>query len=192
MTRLRQFLLLIMRGALAFGLTANAGSAHGADPLDPSGTWLTEDGRARIKIERCGPRLDQVCGYIVWMNDPVDKQGQPVKDLRNPDPAKRGRPVLGHQLIMGLAVDPEGRFAGQIYNAEDGKSYGVAIWRETAESLKVKGCMLSIFCATQTWKSTNDVLQGQLVGLTGDQKGPRPDKEWTMQPKLPTTVKAAR
>jgi len=36
-------------------------------------------------------------------------------------------------------ADPDGRFGGEIYNAEDGRTYGVTIWRETLDRLKVKG-----------------------------------------------------
>jgi hypothetical protein len=31
-----------------------AGSGNAATVADPSGTWLTEDGRARVRVERCG------------------------------------------------------------------------------------------------------------------------------------------
>ena len=56
------------------------------------------------------------------------------------DEARRyqGRALLGHQLIMGLQATPEGRFAGDIYNAEDGKFYSVSLWRDSADRLKLK------------------------------------------------------
>lgn len=171
----------IAYAAFAAGLTAAVEPGIAASTTDPRGTWLTEDGRARIRIERCGTTLEQVCGYIVWMKEPADARGQPVVDRQNPDLAKRSRPVLGHQLLMGLAPISGGRFAGQIYNAENGKSYAISLWRETPDMLKVKGCMLSVFCATQSWTQTVNVLPGQLVGMTGDPTGPRPDKEWAQE-----------
>lgn len=79
---------------------------------------------------------------------------------------------------MGLAPSPDGVFIGQIYNAENGKSYEISLWRETRD-LKVKGCLLSVLCSTQTWSQTVDALPGQLVGMTGDFNGPKPDAEWT-------------
>ncbi|HEY0330300.1 MAG TPA: DUF2147 domain-containing protein [Rhodopseudomonas sp.] len=168
----------IMRAALAAGWVAAASPGIAATPVDPSGTWLTEDGRARIRIERYGPKLEQICGYIVWMSVTVDAKGQQLLDQQNLDLTKRSRPVLGHQLIMGLKPGQDGRFTGQIYNAENGKSYDVSLWRETRD-LKLKGCMLSVLCSTQTWSQTLDALPGQLVGMTGDYNGPRPDAEWT-------------
>jgi uncharacterized protein (DUF2147 family) len=168
---------MILRIALTVGLSATVRPGY-AVPTDPSGTWLTEDNRARIRVERCGPKLEQICGYIVWMKEPLDARGHVLVDLQNPDPAKRSRQVLGHQLIMGLEQNPDGRFHGRIYNAENGKSYDIALWREATDVLKVKGCMLSILCATQTWTQTTDALSGQLVGLTGDANGPTADQEW--------------
>ncbi|WP_198533479.1 DUF2147 domain-containing protein [Streptomyces sp. AcH 505] len=190
----------IMRNTVCVAsLLALVTSGLASGNADPSGTWLTEDGRARIRVERCGSALEQVCGYIVWMKDPFDANRQPLKDQNNPDRAKRSRPVLGHQLILGLAPNPKGYFAGQIYDAESGKSYEISLWRESADRLKVKGCMLSVFCLSQTWTQTIDVLSGQLVGMTGDPTGPRADNEWVQvsqvkspQPKPPTIARASR
>jgi hypothetical protein len=45
---------MILRIAITIVMSAG-GRAEAASPTDPSGTWLVEDGRARIRIERCGP-----------------------------------------------------------------------------------------------------------------------------------------
>ena len=180
----------IIRAAIVAGLVAIAVPGRAASIADPSGTWLTEDGRARIRLERCGPRLEQICGYVVWMKNALDAKGAPLKDQNNPDPAKQFRPLLGHQMILGLKPSPEGHFDGQIYNAENGKSYEILLWREPRD-LKVKGCMLSVFCATQTWTQTLDAVPGQLVGITGDLNGPKPDQNW-VQTILAKPTTAAR
>ena len=140
MNFLLRFLLRIAVTIVMMDFASPTGAAPA--PTDPSGTWLVEDGRARIRLERCGPSRDRICGFIVWMKDPADKRGQPYRDSQNPDPDKRARALLGHQLIMGLQATPEGRFAGDIYNAEDGKFYSVSLWRESADRLKLKGCCL--------------------------------------------------
>ncbi|MGN1289838.1 MAG: DUF2147 domain-containing protein, partial [Bradyrhizobium sp.] len=89
-------------------------------PADPSGTWLTENGQARIRLERCGSARDRICGFIVWMKDPLDPRGQPIRDSLNSDPEKRTRALLGHQLILGLKLSPEGRFDGVLRDAAPG------------------------------------------------------------------------
>jgi uncharacterized protein (DUF2147 family) len=169
---------IIIRTVIATLLTVAQNRGQAATPIDPSGTFLTEDGRARARIERCGAAAERICGFIVWMREPADAKGQPVRDRLNPDPARRARPLLGHQFILGLKPAGDGRFAGEIYNAEDGRTYGATIWRETADRLKVKGCLLGMFCSTQSWTRTTDALPGQLLGMTGDTTGPTADPEW--------------
>jgi uncharacterized protein (DUF2147 family) len=196
---MKQMMLIsqtVLRVALASCLIAVVEPGTAASPVgaDPSGTWLTEDGRARVRIERCGPKLEQICGHVVWMKEPTDANGQPLRDQNNPDIAKRSRLLLGHQLILGLKPGTDGHFDGQIYNAENGKSYEISLSRG-ATDLKVKGCMLSVFCASQTWTQTMNALPGQLVGMTGDPTGPKPDKEWAQAIQLtqakPSTVARA-
>ena len=184
-------LRFVLRVAITVVMMIIGGRAGAAASNDPSGTWQVEDGRARIRLERCGPSRDRICGFIVWMKEPADKRGQPYRDKDNPDVDKRARALLGHQLIMGLQVTSEGRFAGDIYNAEDGKFYSVWLWRDTTDRLKLKGCLIKFLCQPQTWQQTLDVLPGQLVGLTGDLNGPRADKEWAaVPPPKPIQAKA--
>lgn len=194
MRQMSGFFRTIACAVFAVGLMASAGRGLAAGSADPSGTWLTEDGRARIRVERCGPALEQICGYIVWMKDPLDVNGQVLRDTSNPDRTKRPRLVLGHQLILGLTPSPKGYFDGKIYDAESGKSYAISLWREAADRLKVKGCMLSVFCLSQTWTQTANVLPGQLVGMTGDPTGPKADKEWAQvaQARPSTIAKASK
>jgi uncharacterized protein (DUF2147 family) len=176
-------LRVILRTLVTIIMMSSAGGhAEVAAPADPVGTWLVEDGRARIRLERCGSARDRICGYIVWMKDAVDARGQPYRDSQNPDPDKRARALLGHQLLMGLQATSDGQFAGDIYNAENGKFYPVSLWRESSERLKLKGCLIKLLCQTQTWQRTFDVQPGQLVGLTGDLNGPRADQEWAAVP----------
>lgn len=177
------FLLrFLLRVAITIVMMVLGGRAGVGAQADPSGTWLVEDGRARVRLERCGPSRDRICGFIVWMKEPADKHGQPYRDKENPDPDKRARTLLGHQLIMGLQATPDGRFAGEIYDAEDSKLYSVSLWRDSADRLKLKGCLIKLLCQTQTWQQTLDVQPGQLVGLTGDLNGPRADREWAAVP----------
>lgn len=156
-----------------------------AEAADPSGTWLTEDGRARVRTERCGPGDKHLCGYIVWSGK-TTVGGSPRADAENPDPRKRNRSILGHQMILGLKPDKDHRFGGKIYNADDGRQYDVTIWSETSGELLVEGCMLAVLCGSQTWRRVADVLPGQLQGLTDESNGPRADREWA--PKRPSTA----
>lgn len=148
-----------MRIALTAALLVTGLSAAAAEPAkDPSGTWLTGDGRAKIRIDRCGPGQNLVCGKVVWLKVPTTDNGAPRTDVRNPDPKKRARPVIGLQLIDGLKPDEE-KFSGDIYNIEEGKTYAVSLERESASELSVSGCLLKVLCGSQTWTKVPDVNQ---------------------------------
>lgn len=185
---LRFVLRVGLRIVVSLLLSMAEGRGHAAPVSDPLGTWLTEDGRARIRIERCGAMTDRICGYVVWMKETADAKGQPFHDRLNPDPARHSRPLLGHQMLLGLKLNADGRHAGEVYNAEDGKTYSVSIWRVGPKMLAVKGCLLGLFCATQGWALTTDLVPGQLVAATGEGGGPVADPEWAA-PKLSPAVK---
>ena len=59
------FLRFVLRVAITVAMMIISGRAGAAAPNDPSGTWLVEDGRARIRLERCGPSRERICGFIV-------------------------------------------------------------------------------------------------------------------------------
>ena len=160
------------------GLAAAALAPNPAAAADPTGTWFTEDGRARVRTEHCGPGGAQLCGYVVWGSKPLGEDGKPKIDRYNPDPKRQVRPLLGHQMILGLKKNEDGRFAGKIYNGDNGKSYDVTIWSEAPAELSVKGCLLSVLCQTQTWTRVTDVVPGQLTAATDTPGGPHADPEW--------------
>ncbi|WP_342163453.1 DUF2147 domain-containing protein [Methylobacterium sp. SD21] len=139
-------------------LLAGLGAVQAETPRDPSGTWLTGDGRAKIQIDRCGANASHVCGKVVWLKVPTTDTGAPRTDIKNPDPKKRARPVIGLQLIEGLRPE-DGKFAGQIYNVEEGKTYDVSVERESESELSVSGCLLKVLCGSQTWTRVPGVNQ---------------------------------
>ena len=87
------------------GLTAiQVAPALAAPAQDPSGTWLTGDGRAKVRIDRCGPAGANICGKVVWLKSPTTEDGTPRTDIKNPDPKKRSRPALGLTLLDNLPL----------------------------------------------------------------------------------------
>lgn len=171
-------------GALGLGLLG--AQAQAQTPKDPSGIWLTEDSRARIRVEKCGPGNAQVCGYVVWIKDPLTEQGQPRLDIKNPDMAKRSRSALGLQILLGLQPDKDGRYAGQVYNADEGKNYDVSVWLEQPNEFRIRGCLMGFLCGSQAWKRVTDVAQGQLTGPTSGPGGPRAEPQWAPKPTAAT------
>jgi|SRR5215470_8469015 len=134
--------------ALASFALASAAPAHAGDP---SGVWLTQNADARIRIASCGPAI---CGSIIGLKDPIDSQtGKPETDKNNPDPSKRGRPLIGVQLLLGMMPAGRDRWSGRIYNADDGKTYDGSVTLQGPTSLKIEGCV-AMFCGSEIWTRT--------------------------------------
>ena len=116
--------------------------------IEPSGTWLTQAGDAKVKITKCG---GGICGVIVWLKEPYDTAtGQPATDSKNPDRALAKRSLIGLPLFSGMPASGPGKWSGQIYNADDGNSYASHVAVTGADTLRVEGC-LGTLCGGETW-----------------------------------------
>ena len=118
---------------------------------DPFGNWLTEDGKATVRIANCGGAL---CGTIIALKEANDpKTGRPKIDENNADASLRGRPMIGVQIVLGMK--PSGtanKWAGQVYNAEDGKTYSGSLTLQDANTIKLEGCILGgLVCKASKW-----------------------------------------
>lgn len=121
---------------------------------DPTGTWLTQTGTSRIRIADCGGAL---CGTIIWLKEPNDPDtGKPKTDKNNSDASKRSRPLLGVQIVLGMKPSGTDKWAGQVYNAEDGKTYSGNLTMTGAGALTLQGCALGgLVCKGQNWTRVN-------------------------------------
>jgi uncharacterized protein (DUF2147 family) len=130
--------------------------AHGQDAPTPIGTWVTQKGGAHIQIKDCGGKL---CGTIVWLKNPLDKNGKDSVDSKNPDQTLRTRKLLGLPMLNGFAHDSDDSnvwSGGEIYNPSNGKTYSCKMTMETPNTLLVRGYVgLSVFGETQTWTRVN-------------------------------------
>lgn len=143
-----------MKTILAAAGIALLGWATAATAADPTGTWRTEGGKATVRIANCGAAL---CGTIVALKEPNDPEtGRPKTDKRNADAGKRTRPMLGVQIVLGMKPNGTDKWSGQVYNAEDGKTYAGHLTLTGARSLKLEGCaMAGLICRAQTWTRAN-------------------------------------
>jgi uncharacterized protein (DUF2147 family) len=118
-------------------------------PGNPTGTWLTQAGDAKVKVSRCGGAL---CGAIVWLRDPIDPATKkPVVDDKNPDPARAKRPMKGLPLFSDMKPAAPNKWSGHIYNADDGKTYESNISIAGPDTLKVEGCVGGALCGSENW-----------------------------------------
>ena len=115
----------------------------------PHGVWLSSDGRVKVKVSDCQGAL---CGRVVWLKEPLDPEThRPRTDKKNPDASKRGQPMLGLNVVRGLQPAGENKWSGAIYNADDGKSYDVNVKLVSSKKMALEGCMVRVFCKSQTW-----------------------------------------
>jgi uncharacterized protein (DUF2147 family) len=115
---------------------------------EPTGIWLTQAGDARVRVSKCGGGL---CGVIVWLKDPINAAtGKPEVDDKNPNPELAKRPMIGLPLFSGMRPSGPNRWSGQIYNADDGKSYVSHISVSGPDTLLVEGCV-GVLCGGESW-----------------------------------------
>jgi uncharacterized protein (DUF2147 family) len=116
----------------------------------PVGVWLDSSERIQVEIAPCGDRL---CGTLIWFRWPHDVVGAPLVDLKNADPALRGRPLLGLTILEGLRQVDERTWAdGRIYNPNDGVNYQARMTIRADGALKVRAyVLLPLLGKTYVW-----------------------------------------
>jgi uncharacterized protein (DUF2147 family) len=125
-----------------------AAPANGQTGGEVSGIWLTQAGDAKVRVSKCS---GGICGVVVWLREPINPAtGKPHVDDKNPNPALANRPMIGLALFSGMRPSGPNRWSGQIYNADDGRSYASNISVSGPDSLTVEGCV-GVFCGGETW-----------------------------------------
>ncbi len=136
---------------------APALAAPATMPDDPSGLWFTKNDGSIIKIAPCAAFY---CGAVVWLKEPNDPDGKPRSDKFNEDLTKRGRPMIGIELLIDLAPEKD-HWRGKAYNPEDGKTYDITFKTITdkvpGDKAEIEGCILKILCKTDTFIRTQAI-----------------------------------
>jgi uncharacterized protein (DUF2147 family) len=126
---------------------------------DPTGDWQVEDGVANIRVAECGGSM---WGAVAWEKTPggIDKN--------NPDAAKKTRPTLGIVTLLDMKKNATNdKWAGQVYNAKDGKFYKSTIkLGDTPNELEIEGCVLGFLCGGQTWTRVGPPIPSSPSNLT--------------------------
>lgn len=117
--------LIVLPIALALG----CGTAAAADPT-PIGLWARGDGRARVRIEPCGPSL---CAINTWI-----REGTPGEKA-------------GDRLVMKVAPDGPRKWSGEAFDPQRDLSYRIRI--DVAEtSMTTSGCVFAgLLCKDMGW-----------------------------------------
>jgi uncharacterized protein (DUF2147 family) len=117
----------------------------------PTGLWIDHTGRGAVEITQCAEAL---CGRIVWLKEPNDKTGQPLRDVKNEDASRRVQTICGLQILGNLRLQSDGSWdKGWIYDPEQGERFDVELRLRTPELLQVKGYKgLKFLSETYQWK----------------------------------------
>ena len=118
---------------LALGGMVMAGAARAADPMDPRGLWLRQEGGVQFSFYDCGAGL--LCAKVVGADTPEDRAG------------------IGTVILRGAKKVATNEWRGTLFNSEDGKSYDgrISVKAKGAE-LSVQGCLMGFLCGGETWK----------------------------------------
>lgn len=147
-------------GATAVLALAGLGPVAAQETL-PSlveGVWLTT-ARTELTIAPCEPGF---CGYISKIVIPEtikEKYGAELEaidpasftDANNKDPALRGRPIQGMQILTLRQTGNPMFYEGEIYNPEDGNMYSGSVEVLNTDLIRLKGCVLYVLCQEQDW-----------------------------------------
>ena len=150
----------VMRKLILFA-TFSALSTASALAADPTGDWLVADAVAHIRVAECN---GSIWGAVAWEKEPGGVDGH------NPDVSKRSRPTLGVAVLINMKKKPGvDQWEGEVYNANDGKTYSSTIKPVGSDKLEIQGCVLGFLCGGETWtriagpipsSPTNNVAKG--------------------------------
>ena len=130
-------------GCVLAALTLACGPASAQSAEDAFGLWLNPENGSNIEFYKCGG--EGLCAKITKVTD-----GQKSDD-KNPDPAKRSRPIVGLVIMQGAKKTGSNTWAGTLYNRADGKSYSGTVTVKSKTALDLSGCVAAIFCKTTTF-----------------------------------------
>jgi uncharacterized protein (DUF2147 family) len=121
------------------------------------GHWLSEARDGVIDIEPCGSKL---CGTLIWIKDPLDKNGKPLVDDKNPKPELRSRRRCNLVMMGDFVSTGTNEWGdGWIYDPTSGKTYDAKM-RLDGDQLRLRGFVgISLFGASQTWLRADPSLE---------------------------------
>ena len=151
--------IVILAGSVLLGLVA----ARADEPASPEGIWYTKGQESIIRVHSCSGAADAFCGTLVWLKEPNEADGTPKVDKLNHDPAKKGKPMVGTDILLRMKPDSE-RWKGHAYNPEDGKIYDITFQvkteKEENDTADLRGFVLCFLCQTETFTRASEVPGG--------------------------------
>jgi len=151
---MRRFILAtVIVGIVA---AASAFMVNGFSADDVKGTYSDAEKKSHIRIFK--GTNGKYYGKLAMLKEPNDKDGNPKRDPKNPDPKLRDRTCLGMVIMRGFNWDGDEQEwnNGTIYNPEDGKSYDAYMYfkGENKNKLYLRGYVMGMPFLGQTTEWT--------------------------------------
>lgn len=122
------------------------------------GVWLSEEKDGKVEISK---RNNKYYGKIIWIAPKNYVNGEPKKDINNPDPALRTRSNLGLEILKDFVYDSGDKewTDGTIYDPKNGSTYSCYMWFEddAPNILNIRGYIgFSLLGRTTLWTKTTN------------------------------------
>lgn len=125
-----------------------AARAQNADAI--TGLWWNAEKTAKVQIYEQGGKY---YGKIVHLETPNDDQGNPRKDVENPNDKLKQRSLKGLVILNDLEHDEGNEYEdGEIYDPKSGKTYSCNAKLVKRDQLDLRGYIgFSLIGRTSTW-----------------------------------------
>jgi len=123
--------------------TAAAGESASA-----TGLWQDADATFEIYDEH-----GTLSARIVSVKEETGPQGMTKRDIHNPDPSKRSRPIIGLVIMSGFVKKSDLHWEnGTIYDPRNGSTYSCTLDLDGPDRIKVRGFIgISLLGRTEIW-----------------------------------------
>ena len=142
---------VMLAAMVAIGTATSSAASHQL-AASPIGRWYAEGGAAQVDISDCGGEL---CGRVVWLRSPFDENGCELRDRYNPDQSLRHRPVIGLDIVRGLAPSSGADAVwkgGTIYDPGSGKTYRASLSVVGENRIELRGYVgIPLIGRTTSW-----------------------------------------
>jgi uncharacterized protein (DUF2147 family) len=132
--------------ALLPPMAAEARQAPSPHAIAPEviGTWINPRGSVKVQTGKCtGGSTGDLCGWVVWAAP------QAQADARDSGVTR----LIGTELLRGYRSAGPGRYRGEVYVPDMGRTFTSTIEQRGAGGLKISGCILGgLICKSQNWR----------------------------------------
>ncbi|KQZ02161.1 hypothetical protein ASD45_15830 [Pseudolabrys sp. Root1462] len=126
--RKRSLILTLIAAASIAGCTSSAATAAGSEIF---GTWLRDDGNARVRVAPCG---ESICATNLWIRDP-----------------KRQGEKIGDRLEFNIKRDGSG-WRGKAYDPQRKLNFSATL-SAAGDAMTTEGCIaVGLICRTTRWQ----------------------------------------